>query len=388
MRSLKIIPAIFVLLMMVSCNNSEEQNFTVDEISGVIINENIENYEIYEVITNEIEAYKMLDVRDNILMLIDVATGQADVIYEFEENSWIHNFWRLENRYFVVFIEELNFNSQESIQGIGGVFVIFDYSHNLIKNLDYDFENVPQANLSLLKFYNNELFLYGRSWPEDWNNPITYLQRVNLHTGEVINLFEIDTNLQLYRFINDEGILVFEQTTDWNTGRVNARYGILNISDGSVELFERAGFARGDVDINNQKILIAERHVTVEVNNEVLLFNFEDLTTQYIGLDGRESLWARFSYCRENIVTINEEYSVLRKYNLLGELVAEVEIDLPTEVSGVDEIPDDELYWHEIGYSFDIFPITENIYAVHIYISFTDIGLFLSDHHIQVVTFE
>jgi len=105
-----------------------------------------------------------------------------------------------------------------------------------------------------------------------------------------------------------------------------------------------------------------------ELMNEVIVFNLENMSSEVIQLGHGDSLWARPSFDENYIVTINENESVFRKYDMNGNIVAETEIVIPFDFDND---------------SFEIFPLTDEIYAIHIHTS-----MFADGRHIQMITLD
>ena len=384
MEYTKILVICFTLILLSSCNGDEisENIPIVDGSTGIIStpltdDEIIEELDVSEVVTSVV-------IDNSRIILIDVATGESLANHELDEHSVIDQVWDLGEGYYIVWGGEPSFDAEGFVDNDFKL-MIFDEGLNLLEALMYDEEEFPQLFSSVLRLVDGELFVYGLEAGADWGSMTDFL-RINVHTQEVERLFEVKSSFEFYDFINDHQILIFERLVDWNEGSVNTNYGLLDIETGYTQLSERQGFAQGQISFHASKVLITESHVTDVVKNEIIIFNLDDLSSIFVQLEHEESMWAHFSYNGDYIVTINEEKSVFRKYGLDGEMIAEVDIELPTIVTGVDEIPGEELYYHHIYYDFEIFPITEQIYALHIHISFSDIGLLLRDRHIQIIT--
>ena len=221
--------------------------------------------------------------------------------------------------------------------------------------------------------------LYGQAFNEDWEDPLTIFQRVNVHTGEIEDLFEIEVSLRLHKFVNEHQIFISDQTVDWVAGRVHTHYGILDLQSGETHLFNREDFAIGSLDFKDLKVLISNNPSLEFYSQEVVIFDFENMTSELISLEEKDVFSTRFSYDGHHFVTINGEESVFRKYDLSGVLVVELELDLPRTIIGVSETFEDEIF----HYGFEIFPISEDTYVLHINVLGTYFG---NDHHIQIIT--
>lgn len=365
MKYIKVLTLLFTFILLSACNGTE----TTDDdggISGTLTNEvgmfeSPENLQfvgnvVVPIADDRIMAelaglapmpYLIRDWENDQrfqLLLMDLTTGDTLAIHKTGELGATERIWNLNDGHYVV--ESLDIDSWSS------ELVIFDKNLNLLAELPYDTEALPLLLTSALRIVEGELFVYGLGLNENWaTESTTDLQRVNVHTGEIESLFEIDGSLTLHQFIDDNRILFIKQLTDWEAGQVHTHYGILDLETGETSTFERENFAPGEVDVRGSKVLIGERHVTDQVRNEVIVFDSEEMTSQFIQLEDEESLHAHLSFDGHHIVTINEEASVFRKYDLNGERVAEIEIEFPSEGDGV-------------GF-FEIFPITEQVYAIH-----------------------
>jgi len=387
MKQIKMMALLFSLVLMSACDDGGDGASNtipiVDETTGVFLTLPTDE-EVIEALDG-LDIISHVTIEQNQLILMDVKTGESRVRYELDAHEVIGQVWDLGEGYYAVWGGISGYDDEGFVVNDFRL-MILDEHLTLLETLTYD-DELPELFVSVLRLVDGELFVYGPAFNENWDTePMTDFLRINVHTGEVDVLFEIEDSLQLYDFISNDHILVFEQIVDWSAGRVHTNYGILDVETGDTQLFERQGFAHGSVDFHGSKVLITESHVTTEVEHGVIIFNLDDLSSTFIQMEDEESMWARFSYDGNHIVTVNEAELVFRKYDFNGEMIVEIPIELPMTVTGVDEIPEDELYYQDISYGFAIFPVMEGIYALHIQISFGDIGLFLSDHHIQIIT--
>jgi len=320
----------------------------------------------------------------NEISLINLITGEELANFEFGEEYDIMQIWVLEDEYFVVDLWITSFAT-------GGIshseLVVFNDRLEIIKRLPYDIEMELEQTLSsaVLRFVDGNLFAYllesRHSQLRELVNPL----RINMHTFEV----EVFENVNEYfgimhKFIDNNQIFVTETEVFWDEGRVSSRYGILDLENESTQFFEKEDFRYGNLDFKGEQVLIGEmRSLDLSMLSEVTLFNFESMTSKGIALEGEESAWARFAYDENYIVTVNEEASAFRKYDVYGRLVTEVEIEMPTTISGVDEFTQQST--PHFSKEFEIFSLTPKIYVILTTISFTSPGAFLSDYHLQLV---
>ena len=389
MKYIKILVVLFTVVLISACNTTEDSVINRNETTGIILTP-VTDDEIIEELEHH-DPMPHITIDQNQVILLDLITGEALEIYEFDQQEIVNQVWDFGNGYYAAWGGMLGFDAEGFVENDFRI-VIFDENLNPLETLLYDEIELPVLFFSVLRMVDGELFVYGQGWNENWaTESMTNFLRVNVHTGEVTTLFEIEHSLRLHEFISDNQILVFDQTTDWNAGRVHTQYGVLDLDTGEVQLFEREGFAQGHVDFHESRVLIAERHVTTVVNNEVIIFDLADMSSTFIQLEDEESISVRFSHDGNYIVTINEEQSVFRKYDFNGVIVAEIEIDLPSTVTGEDEFeletdtPTDLIPPARLYRDFQIFSITEEIYVIHTHLSLVEMWIFLSDHYIQLV---
>ena len=369
---------VVLLLVLLSACTINRDEITEDESAGIVLSPIVDNEVIEELAV--LDPMPHISAYQNQITLLDLVTGEILANYDFNEEERIDEVWDLGDGFYAAWGGGWRNHPQGFVENDFRI-VIFDENLTPLETLLYDDEELPMLFLSVLRFVDGELFVYGPdnrniNWDTD---STTNLLRINVHTEEIDILFEVELSLFFYEFIDDQQILVFDQITDWAAGRVHTQYGVLNLETGEIQSFVREGFAQGHIDFHGSKVLIAERHVTVEVENEVIVFDLEDMSSEFIQLEHEESRWARFSLDGHHIVTINEEAYVFRKYDLNGAIIAEVDIERHPSIDDIDDVD-------FIAIDFEIFPITEQTYALHTHLSFISHDLFTIEHHIQFIS--
>ena len=321
----------------------------------------------------------------NKISLIDLTTGNILASYEFESHIQLSHptGLALGNGYYAVgawVVDPITFEYLER------EVMIFNDSLEVIDTVFYDIDVVSPLHWGFLQFREGELIAYTLEIQDEVSsgelNPVAF----NLHTGEIEILADIDENIgMMQKFIGDNQIFVIGQIEFWDRGSITTRYGIVDLETETVQLFEKEYFSFGTLDFNGSQVLIGESHsVGPAVLNEVVVFNVENMSSQTILLEGEEeSHWVRFSYDGNHIVTVNEGLSLFRKYDLNGELVAEMEIEIPSTLPQAEEFMDDPQA--RVVNSFEVFPLTSEVYVIFTTVSFIVSGMFLFEYHHQLV---
>ena len=319
---------------------------------------------------------------DEEIYLIDLLTGEILATHKFERYQMV-GWWEL-NGYYAVELWEID----ENLFDVEHKIVILDNTLNLVDIIYHDTKIIPGFVSGFLKFEYGNLYAYVTESDEQFPGEIMNPLRVNLHTSEVETLAEINDFIQtMHRFVGENQIFVTDYVVIFDQGRMSTRYGVLDIDTGSVHYLVKENFAFGHLDFIDGKVLISEGlPVGPPLLNEVILFNLETLLSETVQLKSGESNWAYFSYDGNSIVTVNQEENLFRKYDFNGKLMMEIDIYLPSTISGLDEFSEEALtYSSDIAYSFQIFSVTEEVYLVlttsYIWVS----GIFLSDQHIQII---
>jgi len=372
---------IFMILLLSACsitNDIEAGNDIIDEESPWNM-PMVDAEVIAELLDSDPVPHWIVMNRQYLLM--DLISGEILSEFEVDEGGFILGAWNLDNGY--VF-QKGHPRDQESR------LIILDDMFNYIETLEYNEDESLMLFSSVLRFSDDELIVYGPRWNEYWDtDPLTDFLRFNVHTGEIEELFKIEGSMRLYDFIGDNQIFISNQNTDWEAAFVYRDYGILSLDTGEIALFESDNFAYGDVFFQDTKVLLSEAHPQQNqaYQNEILILNTQDMSSTFIQVKNGDGISAHFSFDGQHIVTINEEASVFRKYNLNGEIIVEIKIELPIDIEGIDEFSEEELADAIFSRTFEIFAITDQIYAVHTRISIYSHWFSLRDYYIQHITF-
>jgi len=400
MRKTIIIFAGTVLLFLVACTNvnndseivGEDAKFMaeIEEAWEYIHNLMAESGEVDLVVNEEIS--EIIDTLEPIIYLIDqrntgfngfslldLTTGEYVASYEFDENDTFisDDFFDLGDGFYALPFWDVNWENPRII--------IFDERLEVIETIFYDDEVISFLPIGFIKLIDGELIAYGMDLrdaaPSSILNPIKY----NFHTGEIKILAEIDESIStMHQFVGEDRIFITDFHANFNTGEMMSRYGILDLTTGLIHFFEREDFRYSHFDFRDTQVLISESSsVGPDLKNQVVVFDAESMSSQIIQLEEEESVWARFSYSGDEIVTINEVASIFRKHDFNGMIISELEIEIPT-INAPETFADEEssvtVNW------FEIFPISENVYLIYTRVIFAYGALLLEEHHIQFVT--
>ena len=345
---------------------------------------------------------RMNNLYVNQVLLLDLTTGELMATYEFDAYEIVKQVWDLGNGYYAAWVgyeplcdrerrrewilgdwsEEMPDSDFRTPEELNFRLVIFDSELNPIDVLTYTEQ--LSTNLTwwsnVVRYVDGELFIYNFvpsvgfdmmyfGWDTDLELPWNF-QRMNAHTGETEVLFRAEEDVPLYEFIEDNQILVSSFVYLYD----GTSFGILDIESGEMRFSEKNAFSSdGIILTESPRVMFNERFLhwywdRSNVRNEIILLNLEDMSTEVIQLAAGDSFWARPCLKENYIVTLNEVDSVFRKYDLNGNLVAETDIIIPFDFDNFD---------------FEIFPITENIYAIHIHTS-----MFVGGRHIQIINLD
>ena len=382
MKYIKILISIYILCLLVACNSNEQDQLTLpnDEMGEEefiipdpvgIVRESITDDGLIEALEGLERLPYLTRISEGELLKLatmDLVTGDILATYELAEDEGISFSKRLDNGYFVVRMADRFWQEEES------EFPFIIFAENLVPLETIWFEgDVLPFWMEIVKIVDGQLYIYGWGWSggwddlEDWILVNIEFLRVNIHTGEVEVLFEHGSEMQsyiLHQFINETQILTSALTTNEATGEFSTSVGILDLELGElVDEFELDHFDILSPDSQGSRILLSESRIAPgRERNEVLVFDIDSRTHKMVSLGFseenlfQESFWARLSLDGDHIVTVNEAESIFRKYNMEGGVVAEVEIEIPVF----------DYYGFEVENNFEIFPISDFIYAIHI----------------------
>jgi len=320
--------------------------------------------------------------------IIDLITGDIMGIREFNSKYSFFRAWVLENDNFAINL--YNRNTDEVY------LYIFNNAMEELGVIELNAYTFWSMGFSYLQIKGNDFYLYGIELEtnEEWTpRPILNPTRLNLLTGEKEVIFEVFEPIQsIHGFINEKEVFATERIVLFEQGILKTRYGLLNLEDEVLIVFDKENFGYGRIDIGFQKVLIAEgTSVGPLLLNEVILFDISDTKSFSVTLATTtsertsESVWARLSYNEDYIVTINDDFSVFRKYDFDGNIIIEKNIIIPMTIQDDEQFTVEELangYFRNI---FDIIPITEQVYIIHTKSFLEFFGWYVSEHHFQTV---
>jgi len=391
MKRMRIFIAGFCLTLLVACNSSDDNLRTTGTGSGTPeirmtaplddeIRDVLENLDPIFRLTRKSEWSNERNNWINELLLIDVITGDIVATHEVEVGYSFFEPIDLGNGYYII---EMASRDDESLEYM---IVILDAMLNIVDTVFYDIDLVSPLHVGFFKFTEGELIAYAlEMWdevPVGNLNPVAF----NLHTGEIEILAEVDEFISnMHRFVGENQIFTTQLITLWDQGRITTSYGIIDIETGETHFFEKEDFGYGNIDFHSKRVLMSERHsMGPALINEVLIFEIETMTSTSVILEDEESHWARFSYDGNHIMTINEEASVLRKYDFNGVIIAEIEVEIPSVVTASEDYANDPnaYFWQ----TFEIIPLAENVYVIFTISTFgIPMGIEISEYFSQII---
>jgi len=373
MKRMTILIAGLCLFLLGACSFDDNNFGTVETGSGtpeIGMTMPINNDEIRDILIN-LESISRLIIHGewnneqnrwiNELRLIDVITGDMIASYEFGVEHQFSEPVDLGNGYFAVDVGIIDFATWETT---GKKVIIFNGFLEVVDVVFYDTDKILALHLGFLQFVEGELIAYTLEAGDGTFGEILNPVRYNLHTGEIEVLAEINEFIpNMHQFVGDNQIFVSTLVELWDQGRIITRYGIVDLDIEETHFFEKEDFVYGHFDFRDAQVLMSEsRSMGSPVISKVVVFNVEAMSSKSVALEGEESHWTYLSYDANYIVTINEEASLFRKYDFNGVVVAEIEIEIPLEVADSENYLNYPDAW--FGNSFEIIPITEQIYAI------------------------
>ena len=362
---------VFLLIILLSaCSNNDDYP---TEVNDIIIDET--NYENNEIVTSGYLDENYGNSRPyafrnyfNKVSIIDLTTGVSLNTYLFDEYEIIHQIWNLDNGYIVALVGYENLFSRESrlrmLENNNDFdfsdiefddrtfaernfrFLVFDVNLNILTTTDHS----SYVDLGYVKYSNGQVYAYdwvsrseeGMFGPWD-------LQRINLLTGESSVVLVDFAPLNIMGFIdNDTAIL--NGNMGGETGSVFR--GILNVNTGEKESFGIDEFIPRAFISNGANWIITEantRWFGGEITSQVFVLNADTMIGEMVQLIDEDSYWARLGLDGDFIVALDQTDSIFRKYDLNGNVVSEIEIELPVDSN-----------------TFEIFPITNEKHLLSI----------------------
>lgn len=390
----------FVIMLLAACSgyngNDSEENGNQDRVESGQTRPNTEEAtvpipdEIIEEILNLEPMLHLESKRVNQVSLLDVTTNQTVATHEFDEYEAVDQLWNLGDGYFAAFVgeEHLWLRAQRLYNEAGNIgtidvpwdersqternfrIIIFDEQLNMIDEMPFDEEgNMPLFG-SIMIFENGELFIYGTYLDTNcFVNTICRFQRLHVKTGEVEILFESDQSLTSHGLIADDQLLItLSSGGGGGPGQGGApsfaiQYGILDLNTGEKELFEQTDFWISEVIYNESFMIIsgnntANGHDHLSRTGEIIIFDIANKTSITIQKDDNEFTML-FSYDNQHLITLTSADAILSKYDMNGTIIAQKETDLPNGIN---------------VFKSQIFPITTDIFAIHLYFWDNQVG--------------
>jgi len=374
-----------IILVLVACSNdgAETLDIMTNEYDPHMELRNLEprsgimepiNDDIVEVLVNlypipYLISHQLMGL--NKISLIDLTSGETIAYYKFDVDYQIHDLWDLGNGYYAVHVWRID---DETFSDIDHQVIIFGEYLEKLEVIFYDVEATSPLFFGILALLEGELIAYTMEpgHVEQIREPLN-LMRFNMHTGEIENLIKMDEYVgHLHQFIGENQIFITDRVIFFDEGRMSSKYGILDLETELTHFFIKEDFGYGHIDFRDSQVLISEGFpVGPPLRNEVIVFDVENMSSKIVQLEDREGIWARFSFEGNHIVTINVDEFVFRKYDFSGIVVAEIELERPSHVENVSGFEDFT--------DFEIFSITDEIYAIH-----TSVSSAL-DRHIQFI---
>jgi len=337
--------------------------------------------EVIEEVAN-LEPVLHLSYELNEVSLLDVTTGEQVAVYAFDEDEVVERVWDLGDGYYAAWVGEESLWVlaqrlwlEEGNTGMADVefdyrnqsehhfrIVIFDANLTVLDAVPYDEEELMSLFGSVVRFVNGEFFVYGTHLDSNcFLNAACDFQRINVHTAEIETLLEFENSQPLisHGFVGDQQMLVTVSNSSGGPGQTEApsfsiRYGIFDLETQELQLFEKENFWKLEVIYTDSTMLISGMNTEAgwamgERRGEVIVFDIASMTSEVIQLGYEGDFTMQFSFDGNDIMIINDTESVVRKYDLNGEIVAEVEAGLPSDLNALNT---------------HIFPLNERIYAI------------------------
>ena len=342
---------IFTCFLFISCTAEESEFSTLNdqvetEYSTEYNNEEqlMENAEIIPYLIHDLE-------NRNIIKLVDLLSNEELYTFALNENIIILDIFNSEGTS-VVFAwissdDEWNVfdNVSDRVK-----FLIFDDELNLIGEFFITDSELTKNWFTLtstndIVFTGDSLSIYyleDRMWTASSSEQQT-LYRYDVFTGETHPLFEItDENLIINALRKiDEDVLFFNANRDGD--QLNMYFGFINLETEEktihYETFNRGGFVYSGNHIlfteapDPNRLVPGQISTFILSRSEIIVINTETMIQYTIPLSGLESMWATLSWDGSKIVTINDEFTVFRKIDIItSNVVFEQEVSIYGDV--------------------------------------------------------
>ena len=367
MKKKKILGLITLLFLLAACesngNEYEEQVLPGTEAetasTGVVTERETDGDDLIENLDFS-SAYRLDWGGDREVVLIDYATGESRATLELPEGEWIWGVYNFNNGYFGLFVGDGTLTDFfiERAEDERLRYLILDEELNVIEELFITNEDLiaphSMANFGKhITYENSQLFVYyiTDAMMVPWGYmDYQEIRRYNVHTGVTETLIQLDEKLQLPKVRRINANMIAFTGSIWHTSDGEIRYGFLDLTTGTITSWEDPAFPINSYDqlkTAGTTVLIREAlappvmgewgtGISV-VRGEVITFNVATGERKIIQLEGLESYWATLSLDGRYIVTVDPNFSYLRKYDTTtGNIAAEIEIQF--EGNGISRI--------------------------------------------------
>ena len=367
---------IFMCLILSACSRELENEFF--DNNREIEADDIEADDILEVTSendsSEEEAsfsYLTWDSKnDNGIVLIDLMTSEEINALTLDEGTLILNILNSTNGYHAILVGILDEDDTWdffSNEGIQFAYWVLDNELNVIEELFITNESLLSNWFTLFSssdtvFLDDQLVIYYVEnrrgiFSSNWTDENQYLRSYNIHTGATGIIFEIedvDLVLEEIRKIDSDMFFFVGSRMSSQTG---VHFGFIDLAAENLIIYNE-NFNRGELNFSGDHIIFAEGldstgiipgqpNTTMEVERgEVIILNINTQNQYHIQLPGVESIWATLSLDGRYIVTIDDTFTFLKKYDIeTGVLISEQEVNIEGETFlGIMVLPNDGYY--------------------------------------------
>lgn len=386
-RFLKLFSLLLFLIFLTACqdnkveNSDDSQHESLSQMIGEDINDISPSLNL--------ELIPHLTRNEGTILLIDLVTGDTIAEHTLEhEHAWVAELFDFDHGYYIALV---GISSESHLIHRGKMdatdfddedwnrllfqehdyeleFLIFDQELSLLEALPVEVNDELNIDIhgvgGVLTVDDGELMLYFSPYRHVTGATYSSIQKYNLHAGEqttIIDGIDMDINIYEMKYIDDEHLFFISHSGGPDLGPILSTYCVINLATGEVDVETREGFLNliplGGTD---PYILLFSREEHV-ADEQWFILNPLTMENEVVqgGEEGLDKRLARLSLDGRHIVTIDEDNLYFRKYEVdSGNLIHEVRID-PIDNS----------------IATAIFPITDSIYAIHMYDEFSN-GLF------------